>query len=216
MAESSLTIHVHQETGVILRIISTLLRAQCGIERQAIGQPDGSGVSQIQIDLKAGAIVDEALKSALLEVDGVIRVVEIERNPTNSVTLVRLFGLDLDREQRQKALFALGRQFGRKKYRSDYAEGSPLQLGPALARIVVHALQPIATAEARGDSVHFPNCPLCDLTSGHQPSCSFFSGMIQGLVEEAPLTKGCSVTETSCRAAGGFGNACIFDVKPAT
>jgi hypothetical protein len=234
----NLSLQVRPQAGLLLRLSAVLSRHGLRIDRQEMSAPGEDGVAELLLGVQSEHPLGPAAQTEMLAVEGVLRVSEVGGQSLDAHALqqllhrtypgleqafpavsavVREFAPDLDPEQRGRALHALGRQLGRRRYRSHFAEGSPLPLALALQRIVIPALRAVAPVESQGDSVvSFPSCPLCDPRPGSPSSCSFFAGMIQGLLEDAPATRGAVVVVQSCRAGGQNSAACECVVRPAT
>ncbi|HKT27650.1 4-vinyl reductase [Dyella sp.] len=102
---------------------------------------------------------------------------------------------------REPSLFLAGRRAGAWVYKRDYATNAPLNLGDAIRRVAVPAMQQIAQIEQRGVHVHVLNCPLC-APSG-QSGCRFYGGYLEGLLGAAVVAgKKVRIRHLSCRSAG--------------
>lgn len=102
---------------------------------------------------------------------------------------------------REPSLFLAGRRAGAWLYRRDYATHPPLNLGEAIRRIAVPALQQIAQIEQRGVHIHVHHCPLC--APGGRSGCRFYGGYLEGLLGAAVAAgKKVRVRHLSCKTAG--------------
>ena len=224
-----------------MRLVMALASYDLWVDGHSQQPPDAKGVSQLVLTLNGNRRVDGDVRMALLAIEGVIQCLngtvefgttgkvldqadlqqllrttftQIERAFPHILMLVRDFANDLETDQRQRALHALGRQLGRRKYRAEYAEGSPLPLAQALARIVAPVFRPITTIEIHADAVTVPGGLLCDTRPGSLSSCAFFAGLIQGLLEDSRATQGATVSVVSCRAKNQSSrNACVYGIR---
>jgi predicted hydrocarbon binding protein len=101
---------------------------------------------------------------------------------------------------REPSLFLAGRRAGAWVYKRDYATHAPSNLGDAIRRVAVPAMQQIAQIEQRGVHVHVLNCPLC-APVGHS-GCRFHGGYLEGLLGAAVAGKKVRIRHLSCRSAG--------------
>lgn len=237
------TLIIRSQPGLLMQLSLLLPRFGLWVERHKLQPTEVAGVSQLVLTLNGSRPVDEEVRQALLGVEGVIQCpdatgelqphapgqvldeaelqqvlrqafTDIERAFPNIMMPVRNFAPHVNALQRQRALHALGCQLGRRKYRAEYADGLPLPLGQALVRVVAHAFRPLAPLEIQADTVSFPECRLCDTQAGTLSSCTFFAGLIQGLLTDSPATRGATVSVVSCRAGKQFGkNACVCGIQ---
>jgi hypothetical protein len=219
MMTRTLSLQIYPQSSPLALLTSVLSRHGFRVDRQKVGTSGDDGISELTLSLQGEGPLGTVAKAELLAIEGVLRLAEVAgRNVDDSSLqrllhrtypdlekafpavsiLVRNFAPDLDPEQRQCALHALGRQLGRRRYRAHYAEGSPLPLAQALQRIVIPALRPVAQLEIQGDTLVCPDCSVCSSRPGLSSSCIFFAGMIQGLLEDAPATRGAAVSVLSC------------------
>lgn len=241
MPQTTILLQVRSQPGLLMRLVMALASYDLWVDGHNQQPPDAKGVSQLVLTLNGSRSVDVDVRTALLAIEGVIQCLDgiielkpsgkvlnqtelqqllratfaqIERAFPNILMLVRDFANDLATDQRQRALHALGRQLGRRKYRAQYAEGSPLPLAQALTRIVAPVFRPITNIEIHADTVTVPGGLLCDTRPGSLSSCAFFAGLMQGLLEDSPATRGATVSVVSCRAKSQASrNACVCGIR---
>jgi len=236
MMTRTLSLQIDPQIGLWLHLTRVLLRHGFWVIRQDLGAAGDDGIAQLTLSVQSERPIDGFARAELLAIEGILQLAEVAGQSLDGKALqellhraypgfekafpavskpVRDFALELDPEQRQRALHALGRQLGRRKSRSHYAEGSPLPLAQALQRIVTAAFRPVTAVEIQGSTVAFPDCPLCDTRPGAPSNCVFFAGMIQGLLEDMPSTRGAVVAVLSCRAETPGRDICACSVRTA-
>lgn len=243
MSQSIVMLQIQPQPGLLLRLSAALSRFGLQVVGQQQHPLNAKGLSQLALTLKGARAVDAEVRAALLALEGVVQCNEnqasgqplddasmqkllrevfgkLEASFPQSLPLLREFGAELEPPQRQRALHALGRQMGRRKYRAEYAEGSPLPLAQALQRVVAHFMRTLTPIEIQGDNIVLTNSSLCDKAPGTHSSCAFFAGLVQGLLEDAPTTRGTTATLMRCRATAPTAptapHTCICTVHPAT
>jgi hypothetical protein len=115
---------------------------------------------------------------------------------------------DLGDAQRRSGLRYVGTRVGAWVYKRDFVLGGKLSIDDSIHHIALPAARQLVTAEVSGKSVRLSGSPLCSHTS-HGPSCQFFEGFFEGLLNEAGNLGRVRVTESHCRATGS--DSCLFD-----
>jgi predicted hydrocarbon binding protein len=116
----------------------------------------------------------------------------------------------LDPDERPEIMQRIGQRVGAWVYKRDYALGGRLPKSECLKRILIPALRNLATVELVGEQISIRTSPFCGTRQDGTERCHFFVGYIEGMLREAGLGSGLTVTESECRAAGA--STCVFMV----
>ncbi len=116
----------------------------------------------------------------------------------------------LEEEQRPATMQRIGQRVGAWVYKRDYALGGRLPKSECMRRIVMPALRNLATVDLVGEQLYIRTSPFCGTRSDGTEKCHFFVGYIEGMLREAGLGGGLTVTEAECRAGGA--ESCVFMV----
>lgn len=122
-----------------------------------------------------------------------------------------------DKATRSARLMTLGEQVGLRMMQGNTDLDGCNTIKEALA-VAVPVLKPISDARAVGSQLHMNlsiftrrQVNTMDLVFGAEATkCDFMSGLIQGIVNSAPLLPEVTVEETSCRTNGD--EECVFQV----
>jgi predicted hydrocarbon binding protein len=220
--QNTISIVVRRRPGLLAQIVSTLVREDCKLLRQAASNADDPSLQRFTITVEGPEAAVHNLPRLLrsygsvqLPAPGVPAATEpgpadLDAAAEDIVAVfpdvaerVRALARSLPPASRGATLAALGERLGRREYQRGYALGSPLKLEPALRRIVLPALRQFGKAELEGSAIRLPACPFCSASRTEAPGCDFLVGFARGLLHAAPATAGATVRETRCLAAGG-------------
>ncbi|AWV05978.1 hypothetical protein C9I47_0252 [Lysobacter maris] len=132
---------------------------------------------------------------------------QLARSYPNINILIQALRTELPPAQREPTLVHVGQRVGTWVYKRDFALGGRLSLRDALRRIATPALRPLVRAEPDGDALLVDNSPF--FQPGHDASCHFLRGLLEGLLGGAHGIDGLVATEHQCR--GGGAGACRFE-----
>ena len=116
----------------------------------------------------------------------------------------------LDPDERAATMQRIGQRVGAWVYKRDYALGGRLPKSECMRRILIPALRNLATVELLGEQISIRTSPFCGTRQDGTERCHFFVGYIEGMLREAGLGSGLTVTESECRASGA--STCMFMV----
>ncbi|MEW9624482.1 hypothetical protein [Rhodanobacter geophilus] len=125
--------------------------------------------------------------------------------------LPRLLALDraVAAGARESSLQLAGQRVGAWLFARGYALDTGMELDAALAAIGVPALHAFAEIHLQGRQLHIRHSPLC--TEDGRSGCSFFSGLLEGLVGPAIAPGGLSIFPVCCRSCGA--DECVLAVS---
>lgn len=112
---------------------------------------------------------------------------------------------------RESSLQLAGQRVGAWLYARGQTKGGTLPLQRALAAVAVAApaLQALVEIDLQGDQLHIRHSPLC-AEEGHS-GCSFYSGLLEGLLAPLIAPAGLSIFPVCCRSFGA--DDCVLAVS---
>jgi hypothetical protein len=110
---------------------------------------------------------------------------------------------------RESSLQLAGQRVGAWLFAREYALDTGLDLDAALSAIGVPALHAFAEVDLQGGQLHIRHSPLC--AEDGRSGCSFFSGLLEGLLGPAIAPGGLSIFPVCCRSCGA--GECVLAVS---
>ena len=110
---------------------------------------------------------------------------------------------------RESSLQLAGQRVGAWLYARGSANSGTLPLDRALATIAAPALQAMVEIDLQGDQLHIRHSPLC-AEEGHS-GCSFYSGLLEGLLGPVIAPASLSIFPVCCRCFGA--DDCVLAVS---
>ncbi len=110
---------------------------------------------------------------------------------------------------RESSLQLAGQRVGAWLHTRGQVKGGALPLQRALAAVAAPALQALVEIDLQGDQLHIRRSPLC-AEDGHS-GCSFYSGLLEGLLAPLIAPTGLSIFPVCCRSFGA--DDCVLAVS---